>query len=45
MEAVCDQDLSWLLNFNVRSLFKAVEVEHDLIFGGGMEETTCLGEY
>jgi hypothetical protein len=43
MESICDQDLSWLINFSFHLLFKAVEIKHDLIFAGGgvVEETNC----
>jgi hypothetical protein len=41
----CDKNLSWLINFKVGSLFNAAEVQHDHIFEGTVEETTCSGMY
>jgi hypothetical protein len=41
----CDNNLSWLINFKVGSLFNAAEVQSDHIVEGRVEDTTCSGMY
>jgi hypothetical protein len=45
VENNCDESFSWLINFNVGSLFNAAEVQHDHVPKGRVKETTCSGMY
>jgi hypothetical protein len=41
----CDENLSWLINFKVGSLFNTDEIQNNHKVGGKLEETACAGVY